>query len=105
MLRILLALLTTVLLTASAGAAQYRVLHTFDLNTQFPFGVPVVVGSTVYGTFGEPSGGALFQIGTDGTGYEVIHSFGSSGPANQDGYGPSGNLAFDGLRIYGTTGY
>ena len=101
--RILLALMSLLILASPASAAQYRVLHTFNPVTQLPFGVPLVVGSTVYGTYVEENGGAFFQIGADGNNYEVLHSFGSTAPANQNGYGPSGILAFDGSRIYGTT--
>jgi len=32
-----------------------------------------------------------------------MHSFSTAAPANLDGYDPSGTLAFDGTRIYGTT--
>jgi uncharacterized repeat protein (TIGR03803 family) len=44
--------------------------------------------------------GTIFQIGTDGTGYAVLHSF--AGGAN-DGSRPQGDLTLIGSTLYGMT--
>ena len=60
-------------------------------------------GSTLYGTTqsgGKNAGGIAFQVGTNGTGFSVLHSF-TGAPA--DGSSPQGGLTVAGAVLYGTT--
>lgn len=84
----------------------FKVLHQFGRSTG---GVPTgsvaqgFDGLTLYGTTsqgGERNGGILFQIRTNGTRFEVLHSFAAkSGNVPLDGPIVSAN----GRRLYGTT--
>ncbi len=59
-----------------------------------PWGSPTLVGSTLYGYTaygGDFQSGALFRINTDGSGYQVVHSFGGLAA------GPNGTLVPDGM--------
>jgi len=69
-------------------------------------------GSTLYGTTTEGGGkdniGTIFQINTDGGGYQLLHRF-TSGWGKvlsfrwpNEGEGPHGSLALSGVRLYGT---
>jgi uncharacterized repeat protein (TIGR03803 family) len=84
----------------------FSTLHTFNggLNDgELPNGSLIQSGSTLYGmTEGDgPSGnGTIFQIGTDGTGYAIIHTF-MGGAA--DGAHPEGQLLLSGSTLYGLT--
>jgi uncharacterized repeat protein (TIGR03803 family) len=51
---------------------------------------------------GIASGGTIFGINTDGTGFGVLHAF-SGGDG--DGLAPYSGLTPDGSRLYGTTYY
>jgi uncharacterized repeat protein (TIGR03803 family) len=62
-------------------------------------------GSTLYGTIYEGGvsnsyGGLMFQINTDGSGYNTVHGFGTN---TGDGLNPSGGMVFAGASWYGTT--
>jgi uncharacterized repeat protein (TIGR03803 family) len=60
-------------------------------------------GSTLYGMTqrgGSSNGGTIFQIGTDGTGFSLLHSF-AGGPS--DGATPTGALIQSGSTLYGMT--
>ena len=62
-------------------------------------------GSTLYGmTYGggTDGGGTIFKINTDGTGYQLLHSFAGG---SSDGYYPQGSLTLSGSTLYGMTGY
>ena len=66
----------------------------------------ILVESTLYGTTywgGDASGssghGVLFKLNTDGTGFQVMHTFGDTG----DGARPAGNLVLVDSTLYGTT--
>ena len=79
-------------------------VHDFDsrLSNQ-PFGSLVKIGNVLYGTTYQNDGdnGAIFQVNTDGTNYQIIHSFaGTDGGAN-----PYAGLTLsaDGSTLYGTT--
>jgi uncharacterized repeat protein (TIGR03803 family) len=85
----------------------YSLLHSFaggPADGANPVGDLLLVGSTLYGT--TPTGGVdglgtLFGIGTDGTGYAVLHSFaGGTG----DGANPGSGLMLSGSTLYGMTG-
>ncbi len=64
-------------------------------------------GSTLYGMTTSGGGGGLpggvgtvFKVNTDGSGYAVLHKFGST---SNDGQHPSGKLALIGTSLYGST--
>ena len=68
-----------------------------------PVGDLLLLGSTLYGTtpIGGPANlGTIFEIGTDGSGYTVLHSFAGG---STDGANPAG-LIFSGSSLYGMTG-
>ena len=59
----------------------------------------IQLGSTLYGTTssgGSNGEGTIFKIGTDGTGFSLVHSFAYSG-----GYHPAGSLIYSGSTFYG----
>jgi uncharacterized repeat protein (TIGR03803 family) len=70
-----------------------------------PWGSPTLVGSTLYGYTaygGDAQSGAIFKVNTDGSGYQVVHSFGGLvvGPGDMvlaDGDSPH----HDSLRVVG----
>jgi len=64
----------------------------------------ILLGDTLYGTAlnGGPSGfGTVFKVNTDGSGFQVLHSFQGS---NVDGNSPQGRLLLSDRTLYGTTG-
>jgi uncharacterized repeat protein (TIGR03803 family) len=99
-----------------------KLLHTFDgwsiLNTKgsntdgaYPVGTPVLSGSKLYGITqqggnngSDPLGfgwglGTVFSMNTDGTGFQILHNFGSL----NDGNTPVGTLVLHGSTLYGMT--
>ena len=83
----------------------FSLLHAFsgvsgDGNQ--PFGSLTLSGSTLYGMTAaggsHSTGGTVFSINTDGTGYSTLHSF-SAGYS--DGWSPHGSLAMSGSTLYG----
>ncbi|MBI3839217.1 MAG: hypothetical protein HY288_14955, partial [Planctomycetia bacterium] len=93
----------TIHLPARAG---YQVIHTFTGGTSdgaHPLGSLIQSGSTLYGTTrdgGSSDYGTIFQVGTDGSGFSLLHNFtgGSS-----DGAIPAADLIRSGSTLYGTT--
>jgi uncharacterized repeat protein (TIGR03803 family) len=83
------------------------VLYNFgnDPDAWQPWGSLTLVGSTLYGYTaygGDNQDGAIFRINTDGTGYQVVHSFGDlvvapGGVVLQDGANPH----HDSLQVVG----
>ena len=70
-----------------------------------PEGSLQLVGSTLYGTTSfaggiNDTGGTIFRMDLDGSGYTVLHKFSDGGGA---GYQPARDLALSGGRFYGTT--
>jgi uncharacterized repeat protein (TIGR03803 family) len=61
----------------------------------------VMTPSTIYGTtrFGTNTYGMIYSVGTDGTGFSPMHSFGTF----PDGGGPECTLVLSGTTLYGTT--
>jgi uncharacterized repeat protein (TIGR03803 family) len=86
------------------NGTAFQVLHSFaggPLDGNDPLGGVVLNGSQLYGTSntgGANNKGTVFQINTDGTGLQLLHSF-----AGSDGSNPETGLTFDGSTLYGTT--
>src|SRR5262249_20261406 len=85
---------------------DYSLLHIFSgapSDGALPNGSLTQSGSKFYGmTFGGGSRGfgTIFQIGTDGMGFSLLHSF--TGAPN-DGDSPRGSLIQSGSTLYGMT--
>ena len=84
--------------------AQYNLLHPFNntSNGGNPVGGLTLSGSTLYGlasTGGSMNGGTAFTLNSDGTGYTVLHNFGSG----SDGVSPQDALTLSGSTLYGMT--
>ena len=101
--------ITGVLLTLGAGSAhaQFSLLHSFTGGADGAspyYGAPVVSGSEIFGAanLGASGGGVVFSVNTDGSSYDVLHTFSSVAP---DGYQPLGSVALSGSTLYGTTYY
>ena len=95
-------------------ASGYQVLYNFGASAtdgQRPEASPTVSGSTIFGTtaYGgafhfpalstAPTAGTIFEINTDGTGYQVLHQFAD---VSNDGAEPQASLTLDGTTLYGT---
>ena len=67
------------------------------------YGVTISGGAGSVGSGAAATGGVLYRINADGSGYQVLHAFGTS---SNDGYAPGAGLilAKDG-RLYGSTFY
>src|ERR1043166_2263116 len=90
----------------NTNGTGYRTLHQFNYaagDGSSPYG-PLRVGTNavLYGTTdsgGSDSGGTIYQINCDGTGYRVLLHFGGT-----NGYYPRGDLIVgDDGHLYGTT--
>jgi uncharacterized repeat protein (TIGR03803 family) len=100
----------TIFQIGNAGTG-YSVLYSFGgtaTDATAPTGSLVQSGATLYGmtSSGGSSGiGTIFKIGTDGTGYSLIHSFagGQSQGGPGDGSFPQGSLVVSGSTLYGMT--
>jgi uncharacterized repeat protein (TIGR03803 family) len=100
-----------VLFKINSSGTGYQILHTFAGLSFFggtdgndgalPKGTPLLIGSTLYGTtaFGGTNGsGTVFKIKTDGTGFQLLHSFTSTSEMY-----PQCALVTDGTNLYGMT--
>ncbi|HEV2210227.1 MAG TPA: choice-of-anchor tandem repeat GloVer-containing protein [Verrucomicrobiae bacterium] len=94
------------LFTISTNGVGYSTLHSFDPGAsdgRMPQASLTLSGSNLFGTAllgGTNNLGVVFEIGTNGSGYSVLHSF-SGGTS--DGANPSGTLTFSGPTLFGTT--
>ena len=98
-------------LLVAVGSTQgqgFELLHTFGSSSPdgaFPWYEKLVLGgSTLYGMTvngGADALGTIYTIGTDGSGFEVMHSFDHPNAAN--GHSPWGSLTLDGSTLYGMT--
>ncbi len=92
----------------NTDGSGYGVLHSFGSAANdgaYPLGPITASGATLYGM--TPSGGsgnfgAIFQINTDGTGYQLLYSFVNACCGNNSAY-PLGPLAVSGSNLCGTT--
>ena len=98
----------TVFRVATDGSS-YAVLHMFGQSSTdglTPYGSLILSGGVLYGM--TSSGGTawdegtVFKINTDGSDFELLHSFTRS---SSDGGRPSGSLTLDGSVLYGMTRY
>jgi uncharacterized repeat protein (TIGR03803 family) len=91
-------------LVAKGAAPTYTVLHSFNGSDGAAphYGlVSSESGSILYGLTpagGDSNVGAIFQLGTDGSGFRVLKSFNGG----LDGTYPEGSLALSGTNLYGT---
>ena len=94
------------LATFACFAQDYRVLHHFAGGTDDganSYGSLLLSGSTLYGmTYegGTNNLGTIFRMNTDGTGFQLLHSFVSGAT---DGQWPAGPLILSGSTLYGMT--
>jgi uncharacterized repeat protein (TIGR03803 family) len=86
----------------------FQVLFSFyGSNGMWPYHAPILSGSTLYGMctyggngIGYNGDGTIYRINTDGTGFELLHTFAGE-PA--DGSAPHGLLLQSGSTFYSTT--
>ena len=94
------------LFSMNLDGSNYQVVHTFTgsaTDGATPYAGLTLVGSTLYGTTsagGASNDGTVFSINTDGSDFQVLHSFGQDG---NDGQNPYAGLTVDGSILYGTT--
>jgi uncharacterized repeat protein (TIGR03803 family) len=84
--------------------SSFSLVHSFagGANGYRPYGSLTLSGNTLYGMTngGGANGlGAVYKVGTDGTGFQVLHSFDST----TEGYWPEGSLVLSGSTLYGMT--
>ncbi len=90
----------------STNGTGFQLLHSFAGTTDgaLPFGGLTLVGSTLFGTTNGGSSGAnsgtVFSLGTNGTGFQLLHTFVNG--ANDGAY-PYSALTLVGSSLYGTT--
>jgi uncharacterized repeat protein (TIGR03803 family) len=86
--------------------SNFGLLHSFTgagTDGSLPQGDLTAFGSTLYGMTplgGAHAQGALFKIQTDGSGFDLLHSFSVSAT---DGQNPSGAVIINGSTLYGMT--
>ncbi len=92
----------------NADGSGYQVLHNFSgvADGQGYHSSIVYGGSVLYGITGEGgsvagSGGILFQMNTDGSGFQVLHNF--TGAIGDGAYSQAG-LTLSGSALYGISG-
>jgi len=106
-----------VVFSIKTNGTAFTALHSFSpmdtitaTNTDgaIPFGGLALSGSTLYGTTsagGHGGSGTAFSVGTNGTGFSVLHHFtatDSTTATNGDGASPCAPLLVSGQSLYGT---
>jgi uncharacterized repeat protein (TIGR03803 family) len=90
----------------NADGTGFQTLHTFaggPADGRFPVTGLTLHGSKLFGTTssgGPDSGGTIFSLNTDGTGYNTLHTFSGS---TSVGTGPNGDLIIQGTKLFGST--
>lgn len=90
-------------------STNFQILHSFSqANTWSPWGNVTLSGSTLYGMTrnGGTNGlgfGTIFQVNTDGSGFQILHGFFYSGANLTDGSTPAASLIMLGANLYGMT--
>lgn len=83
--------------------------NAFNQDGAFPYGGVILSGNTLYGTTaaGGPAGnGTVYQVNTDGSAFQVLHSFSAMDPiysTNSDGAASYASLLLAGGALYGVT--
>ena len=106
----LMAILAAAVLGVSPAVAQtgFTLLHSFAGGASdgaYPYGSLISDGSTLYGMnsyYGPGNYGTIFSVGTDGSGYTLLHSFAGG---SSDGSKPRGSLISNGPTLYGMSRY
>ena len=89
--------------------SNYRLIHEFDPtdgNGSFLASSPIVIGETLFGTTmsgGTNGTGTIYQVGTDGSGFRLLHSF--SEIADLPFWGNQTQLVASDTTLYGLTTY
>ena len=92
--------------STAPAQAQFTILHSFLVNEGRQIGGVTLSGSTLYGVASQsgPSGvvpgGSLFKLSMDGTGFAVLHAFGTD---RSEGEQPVGSLVLSASTLYGVT--
>ena len=96
-----------VVFAMNTDGTGYQVLHDFAGGAgdgDYPyFNRLVLCASTLYGMTalgGAPDLGVVYSVGTDGTGFQILHEFGGGAGGGQY---PAGSLAQDGTALYSMT--
>ena len=89
----------------SSDGAGFSLVHTFLGGTSdgaLPLGSLTLNGSTFFGmtAIGGTGQGTVFKINTDGTGFNLLHSFSAS---SSDGRAPIGAVTVSGPMMFGLT--
>jgi uncharacterized repeat protein (TIGR03803 family) len=89
----------------STDGSNFRVLHSFNGFSLTDGATPdaglLLIGGKLYGTTstgGAFGGGTVFSVGTNGSGFTIVHSFNGL----TDGQTPVGDLVFFDNSLYGT---
>ena len=92
----------------SNSGTDFTILHEFEGGSsdgRNPYGSLAIDSDKLYGMTrngGSQDKGVIFSINTNGTGFDLLHSF-SGGGGNFDGSNPYGSLAIDSDKLYGMT--
>jgi uncharacterized repeat protein (TIGR03803 family) len=83
--------------------------NAFNQDGAFPYGGVILSGNTLYGTTaagGSAGNGTVYQLNTDGSGFQVLHSFSVLDPVystNADGASSYASLLLANNALYGVT--
>ena len=94
------------LFSLNTDGSGYSLLHIFSGSAsdgKYPNGSLTLSGSKLYGMTiqgGTASNGVVFSMNTNGSGFNLLHSFTVSA---SDGRGPWGSLTLSGSTLYGMT--